>query len=87
MAEEELSAELEKLHAMLAEQDEFSEDLSSQLRKVADDIESVLGESDAETPEGTSAQIDDLIRDFDAHHPTLTDLLRRIAHGLSNLGI
>ncbi|QDS87687.1 hypothetical protein EC9_18660 [Rosistilla ulvae] len=85
MPEDQLGQELERLHAMLAAQEELTDEQREKLQQLADDIEAALGKSEA--PADFSDQIDDLIRDFEANHPTVTDLLRRIVDGLANLGI
>ncbi|QDV68238.1 hypothetical protein Poly24_19470 [Rosistilla carotiformis] len=85
MPEDQLGQELERLHAMLAAQEELTDEQREKLQQLADDIEAALGKSDAPTDFGD--QIDELIRDFEVNHPTVTDLLRRIVDGLANLGI
>ncbi|QDV12163.1 hypothetical protein CA51_20390 [Rosistilla oblonga] len=85
MPEDQLGQELERLHAMLAAQEELTDEQREKLQQLADDIEAALGKSEASND--FSDQIDELIRDFETHHPTVTDLLRRIVAGLANLGI
>ncbi|QDV56161.1 DUF4404 family protein [Rosistilla oblonga] len=85
MPEDQLGQELERLHAMLAAQEELTDEQREKLQQLADDIEAALGKSEASGD--FSDQIDELIRDFETNHPTVTDLLRRIVAGLANLGI
>lgn len=86
MSEDPLAEELERLHAMLEAQQELSVQQREKLQLLASDIEAALGRSEAASPE-MSEQLEDMIREFEANHPTVTDLLRRIVSGLANLGI
>ncbi|MEZ6092198.1 MAG: DUF4404 family protein [Pirellulaceae bacterium] len=82
-----LSRELERLHAMLAQRDQLSESHRLKLQQLATDIESALAQSRSDDETDLKSQIDELVLEFETHHPTVTDLLHRITHGLANLGI
>lgn len=87
MSKDALGNELEKLHALLAEQadGELTDQQRSQLQQVATDIQHALDQSHA--PPEVSEKLNDLILDFESQHPTAADVLRRMVLGLSNMGI
>lgn len=85
--DDQLSHELERLHAMLTQRDQLSETHRHKLQQLASDIESALAQSEPQGDVDLRGQIDDLVMEFETHHPMVTDLLHRITHGLANLGI
>ena len=85
--DDQLSEELERLHAMLTQRDQLSETHRRKLEQLASDIKSALAQSETRSDVDLKGQIDELVLEFETHHPMVTDLLHRITHGLANLGI
>ncbi len=84
MPDTELKQQLEKLRLILAGAEELPRETREELEHVVADISTALED---EPPRDLVDRINSVIEDFEAHHPTLTDLLRRIVEGLANMGI
>lgn len=94
MPREELKQTLESLHQELSQSSEVDPELRKLLTEVAGDIEQTLHkEEEPATPESEAEHADlidrvnNLASRFEAQHPTLAQMIGRIADGLSQLGI
>lgn len=84
---EALREDLKKLHAELPSAAEnLDENLQALLRKVADDIEQIIG-GDSVGPNSGRDRLETLTVKFEADHPRLANILGEIADTLSKLGI
>ena len=90
MAKDRLREDLELLHQELARSDSVDAESRGLLIDVLHDIEAVLEHSEPETA-GADESLIDRLRETTSHfeksHPTLTELVGRIADLLSRLGI
>jgi ribosomal protein S15P/S13E len=93
MPSEELKRTLESLHQELSQSGEIDPELRKLLTEVASDIEQALQDEEPGTPESEAQHADlidrvnNLASHFEAQHPTLAQIIGRIADGLSQLGI
>ena len=93
MPREELRQTLESLHQELSQSNEVDPELRRLLSEVAGDIEQALHKEEPATPESEAEHADlidrvnNLASRFEAQHPTLAQMIGRIADGLSQLGI
>ena len=90
MEKDRLREDLERLHQELARSETVDAAARGLLTDVLHDIEAVLERSEHETAEAGESLIDRLretTSHFEESHPTLTELVGRIADVLSRLGI
>lgn len=92
MTQNNLEASLESLHKNLAESSTLDSPTREKLKGLMDEIQLVLEKADsslAASPQhGTLAQrFNDLVEDFESHHPQLTANLSIIAERLADMGI
>ena len=88
MPREALRENLTRLHTELESVENLDEELHTLLRRVANDIEKVLGEEEpAEEPHPRRAQLDEIALKFEADHPRLASVLGELADTLAKLGI
>ncbi len=89
----ELNDTLASLHEELTQGQQLDEESRERLRVLLDDIRAMLDRDPAgpATPEGGSdslgERLQDAVVDFEAAHPQFSQMIGRIADGLSNLGI
>ncbi len=94
MEKQQLNDTLAQLHEELVHGPELDEESRERLSQLVADIQSVL-QSDAgdqsasadDTEESLTDRLQDAIADFEAAHPQFSELMGRIADGLSQLGI
>ncbi len=89
----ELNDTLASLHEELTHGQQLDEESRERLRVLLDDIRSTL-DRDPATPaeagspdDSLSDRLQDAVVDFEAAHPQFSQMIGRIADGLSNLGI
>ncbi len=94
MEKQQLNDTLTQLHDALAHGPQLDEESRERLSQLLADIQNVLqsddtGESDSsdESGESLTDRLQDAIADFEAAHPQFSELMGRIADGLSQLGI
>jgi len=90
MDKQRLLSTVETLHAELASSEQLDAAMRVQLETLADDIQRLLEQEDAESAENVgplSARVRDLVLRFEADYPRLTGVLNQVADGLANLGI
>lgn len=91
MAKKALQKHLADLHEELASAGDLDPSLREQLRDVADDIETLLGESSPAPPADAGGQLQERIRlatvEFEAEYPRLARVLGDVADTLTKLGI
>lgn len=90
MSREDLRNTLGALHNTLNETSEVDDDTRRLLVTLTGDINRLLDdhESDPEGDHGSAAeQVNDMMREFDAHHPIIGGLIQRLSDGLANMGI
>ena len=90
MEKDQLREDLERLHQELARSEEVDETARGLLVDVLHDIEAVLERSEPETAgadESLIRRLRETTSQFEESHPTLTELVGRIADVLSRLGI
>ena len=84
--------ELEELEEQLAtlQREGVDAELRDELRTLADRIDVLLGEEpervEPAEPRDLSDRLSDLALRFEAEHPTLTEVMGRLASALSRLG-
>jgi hypothetical protein len=89
----ELNETLAKLHEELTHGQQLDEEARQRLQTLHSDIQAVLNR-DPEAPEpetdgddSLGERLQEAVTDFEAAHPQFSQLIGRIADGLSNLGI
>lgn len=91
MPKKALQQHLSELHDELATTDDLDPALRQQLRDVADDIETLLGEEAAPDTATAGSQIQRSVQqatvDFEAEYPRLARILGDLADTLTKLGI
>ncbi len=94
MPERELRELLEQLRAELAKSEALDQDVRQQLSAAIAKIEDLIGHAREKPPEERSAASDSLIetlgearKRFESSHPTLFEVLGRVADTLAKLGI
>lgn len=88
MPETRLRAELEKLHEALQETSTIDDAMRDSLSQLAADIDRLLQQPREETSSSAMRpHVEDLIIEFEAQHPQVSQILRRITELLSNMGI
>ena len=89
MEKSELIATLQKLHTELSQTDQADPETVNRLHVLTGEIQQLLERS--ETPPedaGTTTHgLRELLLKFEAEHPQFSELLGRIADGLSRMGI
>ena len=89
----ELNETLAKLHDELTHGQQLDEEARERLQTLLGDIQAVLNRdpeaspSESEEDESLGERLQDAVTDFEAAHPQFSQLIGRIADGLSNLGI
>lgn len=86
----ELNATLATLHDELTHGQELDEEARQRLRVLLNDIQAVLdrgSEPEADDEDALSDRLQEAVSEFEAAHPQFSQLIGRIADGLSNLGI
>lgn len=89
----ELNKTLATLHEELSHGQQLDEESRDRLRVLLSDIQTALDRSEgssSEVNEGDDSlgdRMQDAVTDFEAAHPQFSQLIGRIADGLSNLGI
>ena len=94
MDKQQLNDTLARLHQELSARPELDADSRERLSQLLADIQSVLTEKPEDSQTRTSQKheslrerVHDAIVDFEAAHPQFSQLMGRIADGLSQLGI
>ncbi len=94
MEKQQLNDTLAQLHDELAHGPELDEESRERLSQLVADIQHALqsdtaGESDSsdESAESLTDRLQDAVADFESAHPQFSELMGRIADGLSQLGI
>lgn len=91
MDTQELNDTLAKLHEELTQGQQLDEDSKQRLRILLDDIRVALDHDAGTTTNGgdnsLSDRLQEAVSEFEAAHPQFSQLIGRIADGLSNLGI
>lgn len=91
MPRQALRKHLADLHDELASAGDLDPALRQQLRDVADDIESLLGEPSPEPMAAAGSQLRERLRrvtvEFEAEHPRLAHVIGDVADTLTKLGI
>ena len=89
MEKPELIATLRKLHTELSQTDQTDPETVDRLRILTGDIEQLLDRSknSADAKGTTTHGLRELLLKFEAEHPQFSELLGRIADGLSRMGI
>ncbi len=90
MPSDQLRAELAQLHSLLQDTQEIDDSTRQSLTQLAEDIQRVLQAPSDRTDQGHTDlrhRIDDVVLDFEAKHPQLTQILSRVTDLLSNMGI
>ena len=87
MPREALRENLTKLHTELESVENLDEELHPLLRRVADDIEKILGDEQPVETHPRRAQLDEIALKFEADHPRLASVLGELADTLAKLGI
>ena len=91
MPRQALQKHLADLHDELASAGDLDPALRQQLRDVADDIESLLGEPSPEPTAKAGDQLRERLRlvtvEFEAEHPRLAHMIGNVADTLTKLGI
>jgi hypothetical protein len=91
MPRQALQKHLADLHDELASAGDLDPALRQQLRDVADDIESLLGEPSPEPEAAAGSQLRERLRlvtvEFEAEHPRLARMIGDVADTLTKLGI
>jgi hypothetical protein len=94
MDKQQLADTLARLHQELSARPELDAESRERLSQLLADIQSVLTETpeDAQRPEDEEHnslrdRLQDAIVDFEAAHPQFSQLMGRIADGLSQMGI
>jgi hypothetical protein len=94
MDKQQLDDTLARLHQELSARPELDADSRARLSELLADIQSVLTGNRAESQTSRGARheslrerVQDAIVDFEAAHPQFSQLMGRIADGLSQLGI
>ena len=87
MPREALRENLTKLHTELESVENLDEELHALLRRVADDIEKVLGDEEPVEAHPRRAHLDEIALKFEADHPRLASVLGELADTLAKLGI
>ena len=90
MDKSELLKTLEKVHVELADAQSVDDATRQLLTTLTDDIRRLSEQSDtasAESVEPLTAQVQDLVLQFESDHPQLTTALNQVAGALANLGI
>ncbi len=86
-----LQQHLSELHEELASANDLDPALRQQLRHVADDIETLLGETAEPETAPAGAQLQDRVQqatvEFEAEYPRLARILGDVADTLAKLGI
>jgi hypothetical protein len=86
-----LREHLANLHDELASAGDLDPALRQQLRDVADDIESLLGEPSPEPMDAADSHLSERLRlvtvEFEAEHPRLARVIGDVADTLTKLGI
>jgi uncharacterized membrane protein YccC len=88
MERERLRQDLEKLRELLAASPSAGEEARQRLEAVIRDIEAILGETEEEPGEESLVErLREATDSFEESHPTLTEVVGRIADVLSRMGI
>lgn len=87
MPSSKLRESLESIHRELADPKAVDEVNRTLLEQVAADIERVLDEEDATTPDTVRGRIEKAAIDFEAEHPRLARVMNEIADTLGRMGI
>lgn len=94
MDKQQLDATLAQLHEELAHGPKLDQESRQRLTQLLADIQAVLEADASETEtvdqeerESVRDRVQDVIVDFEAAHPQFSQLMGRIADGLSQLGI
>jgi hypothetical protein len=87
----ELKQTLDLLHEELSQRQELDDEARARLQVLLADIQDVLA-SHPQQPsdlddEGLGERLQEAVSEFEAAHPRFSQLIGRIADGLSNLGI
>lgn len=89
----ELNDTLGKLHDELTHGQQLDEEARERLQQLLGDIHAVLNRDPDAAPDEASEdetlgeRLQEAVSDFEAAHPQFSQLIGRIADGLSNLGI
>jgi len=87
MPKQALREQLKTLHTELASVENLDEELHALLRRVAADIEKVLGDEETVEAHSRRAQLEEIAVKFEADHPRLASVLGELADTVSKLGI
>lgn len=91
MNTDELKQTLDTLHEELTHGQQLDEDARARLQVLLADIQNVLAREPQQSvdadDEGLGERLQEAVSEFEAAHPRFSQLIGRIADGLSNLGI
>jgi len=91
MNTDELKQTLDTLHEELTHGQQLDEDARARLQVLLADIQNVLAREPQRSAdvdeEGLGERLQEAVSEFEAAHPRFSQLIGRIADGLSNLGI
>jgi len=88
MEKSELIATLRKLHTELSQTDQADPETVDRLHVLTGEIQQLLERSETPPEAGTTTHgLRELLLKFEAEHPQFSELLGRIADGLSRMGI
>jgi hypothetical protein len=91
MNTDELKQTLDTLHEELTHGQELDDEARHRLQVLLGDIQNVLAREPQQASEaddeGLGERLQEAVSEFEAAHPRFSQLIGRIADGLSNLGI
>ena len=91
MNTDELKQTLDTLHEELTHGQQLDEEARARLQVLLEDIQNVLATNPQQPSdvddEGLGERLQEAVSEFEAAHPRFSQLIGRIADGLSNLGI
>lgn len=86
MPQRKLQDALAELQHQLEHAPDFSEEERLELERMRDELDLVL-EPDQADPPDVVEKVDEAITRFEIRHPKLTEIMNRIAHALSAMGV
>ncbi|MBI4469219.1 MAG: DUF4404 family protein [Acidobacteria bacterium] len=81
---------LEQLHAELGRTETVDSQSRDLLRHLMTDVQELLHRTELEAPRQdhpARQRLSEAIEHFEASHPTLTEIMGRVAHALSQIGV
>jgi hypothetical protein len=88
MQKDQLQGTLRRLHDELSRTEGVEPDTLARLRKISDEMQRALDESDdAADVESSASGLKSLLLKFESEHPQMSDTIGRVADALAAMGI